>query len=230
MNKFTEFQKKIEVKFKNLDLLKEALTHRSYPNENNNWPHRNNERLEFLGDAILELTVTDYLFNNFTDKEEGELTIYRAALVNTKALSSVAHEINLDEEVLMSRGEKKDFSGKARESISANAVEALIGAIYLDQSYEVARDFIIKNMIEPRLDEIEEQGGKDAKSLVQEFAQSKHKVTPSYRILDESGPAHEREFRVGLYFNGDMKSEGGGKSKQEAETDAAQAFLDSLKN
>jgi len=227
MNKFKKLQEKIEVEFKNIDLLKEALTHRSYPNENNSWPHRNNERMEFLGDAILELVVTDYLFNNFKDKEEGDLTIYRAALVNTKALSSVASEIGLDEEILMSRGEKKDFSGKARESISANSVEALIGAIYLDQGYEAAQGFIIKNMIVSRLDEIEEQGGKDAKSIVQEFAQSKHKVTPSYKILDESGPAHEREFKVGLYFNGNVKSRGEGKSKQEAETDAAQTFLDS---
>lgn len=230
MNKFKELQEKIDIKFKNLDLLKEALTHRSYPNENNSWPHRNNERLEFLGDAVLELTATDYLFANFKDKEEGELTIYRAALVNTRVLSSVAHEIGLDEEILMSRGESKDFSGKARESISANAVEALIGAIYLDQNYGAARDFIIRRVIEPRLDEIKEQGGKDAKSLVQEFVQSKHKVTPSYKVLDESGPAHERQFKVGLYFNGDLKAEGGGKSKQEAETDAAKKFLDTLEN
>jgi len=226
MNKFKDLEKKIGVDFKDLDLLKEALTHRSYPNENTGWPHRNNERLEFLGDAVLELTVTEYLFGNFAGKEEGELTIYRAALVNTKSLSSTAAETGLDEEILMSRGEARDFSGKARETISANAVEALIGAIYLDQGYEAAKKFIAKNIIGPRLVEIKSDGGKDPKSLVQEYAQSEYKVTPTYQVLDESGPAHEREFKVGLYFNGDLKAEGEGKSKQEAETDAAQKFLE----
>ncbi|KKU11635.1 MAG: Ribonuclease 3 [Parcubacteria group bacterium GW2011_GWB1_45_7] len=225
MNKLKALQNKIDVEFENINLLKEALTHRSYPNENNSWPYRNNERLEFLGDAVLELTVTDYLFSNFAGKEEGELTIYRAAIVNTKSLFSTAGEMGLDEEILMSRGEKKDFAGKARESISANAVEALIGAVYLDQGYKAARDFIIKHVIEPRLDEIKERGGKDAKSLVQEHAQSEYKLTPTYKILDESGPAHQREFKVGLFFDDTLKAQGVGKSKQEAETKAAENFL-----
>ena len=228
MNKFKDLEKSIAVEFKNLDLLKEALTHRSYPNENSSWPYRNNERLEFLGDAVLELAVTEYLYNNLEGKEEGELTIYRAALVNTRALFEVANEIGLDKQILMSKGESRDFSGKAKETISANAVEALIGGVYLDQGYEVTRDFIVKNVIEPHLDNIQKAGGKDAKSLVQEFAQSHYKVTPSYNVLDESGPAHERTFKVGLYFNGDLKAKGNGASKQEAETAAAQAFLDSI--
>ena len=227
MIELDDLQDRLGVKFKNLDLLKEAITHRSYPNESNIWPHRNNERLEFLGDAVLELTVTEYLFDHFKNKEEGDLTIYRAALVNTKVLSEAAHDIRLDEEILLSRGEKKDFSGRARETISADAAEAVIGAIYLDQGYEVARDFI-KRIIMTRLSEIEKQGGKDPKSLVQEHAQSEYKITPTYKVLDEEGPAHKREFRVGLYFDGELKSEGEGKSKQEAETNAAQAFLDSL--
>jgi len=226
MSKFKRLQERTGIKFKDLNLLKEALTHRSYPNEDSNWPHRSNERLEFLGDAVLELTVTDYLFNHFEDKEEGELTIYRAALVNTKTLSDVARDIGLDEEIMMSRGENRDFAGKARESISANSVEAFIGAAYIDQGYEAARVFITSNIIEPRLDEILEKGGKDPKSLVQEYAQSKYKVTPSYKILDESGPAHERSFKVGLYFNGKERARGEGKSKQEAETNAAEKFLE----
>ena len=225
INKFKDLQKKIGIDFENLDLLKEALTHRSYPNENISWPHGNNERLEFLGDAVLELTVTAYLFENFKHKEEGELTIYRAALVNTKSLSNTASEIGLDQEILMSKGEARDFSGKARETISANAVEALIGALFLDGGYDVAKKFISKNIIDPKLVDIKNGGGKDPKSLVQEHAQSEFKVTPTYKVLDESGPAHEREFKVGLYFDDTLKSEGEGKSKQEAETDAAEKFL-----
>ena len=229
MNKFKDLEKRIGVKFENPDFLKEALTHRSYQNENASWPYKNNERLEFLGDAVLELVVTGYLFGNLDgNKEEGELTIYRAALVNTKTLSEVADEIGLDKEILMSRGESRDFSGKARETISANAVEALIGGIYLDSGYDTAREFIIKNIVEPRLKEVEKAGGKDAKSLVQEFAQSKFRVTPSYTVLDEFGPAHERKFTVGLYFDGELKAKGEGKSKQEAETAAAKMFLNSL--
>jgi len=184
--------------------------------------------MEFLGDAVLELVVTNYLFSNFKKKEEGELTIYRAALVNTKTLSEVAEHVGLDKAIMMSRGERKDFDGKAKESISANSVEALIGAVYLDQGYEVVREFIVSNIVEPRVDALRQDGGKDAKSLVQEFAQSKHKVTPNYTVLEETGPAHDREFKVGLYFNGKVRSEGEGKSKQEAEIDAAQKFLDSL--
>lgn len=227
MDKLDDLQKRLGVNFKNLDLLKEAMTHRSYPNESNSWPHRNNERLEFLGDAVLELTVTEYLFDHFKDKEEGALTIYRAALVNTRVLSEAAQEIGLDEEILLSRGEKKDFSGRARETISADATEAVIGAIYLDQGYEAARDFI-KRIIMARLSEVEKQGGKDPKSLVQEHVQSEYKITPIYKVLDEEGPAHKREFRVGLFFNGELKSEGEGRSKQEAEANAAQKFLDSI--
>jgi len=224
--KIEGLQKNIGISFNNLDLLREAITHRSYPNENSDWPTRDNERLEFLGDAVLELVITDYLYNNFKEKEEGDLTIYRAALVNTKVLSEVAQEIKLDESILLSRGERSDFSGRAKETISANAMEAVIGAIYLDKGYEIARDFIHK-LITPRVDDVEAQGGKDSKSLVQELAQSDHKITPTYRVLDESGPAHERKFKVGLYFNGTKKAEGKGMSKQEAEANAAQAFLDS---
>ncbi|MBI3088640.1 MAG: ribonuclease III [Candidatus Colwellbacteria bacterium] len=221
-------QQKIGIKFKNNNLLKEALTHRSYLNENPSWPHDNNERLEFLGDAVLELVMTEELYHLFPDKEEGELTIYRAGMVNTKNLAAVAEEISLAKQILLSRGETKSFAGRSRESISADAVEALIGAIYLDQGYASAKKFIQKLII-PRLDKVTKGGGKDPKSSVQEIAQSRHKITPAYKVLHESGPAHERIFRVGLYFGEELKAEGQGNSKQEAETEAAKKLLHELR-
>ena len=223
-----KLQVKIGIRFTNINLLKEALTHRSYLNENPSWQHDNNERLEFLGDAVLELVMTEELFNRFPEKEEGELTIYRAGMVNTKNLAIVAGELGLAEQILLSRGEAKSFAGRSRESISADAVESLIGALYLDQGYATAKEFIDKFIV-PGLDKIAEEGGKDPKSLVQEMAQSRYKVTPSYKVLSESGPAHERTFRVGLYFDGDLKAEGQGSSKQEAETEAASKLLQKFK-
>ena len=223
-----KLQEKIGIRFANINLLKEALTHRSYLNENPTWSEDNNERLEFLGDAVLELVMTEELFNRFPEKEEGELTIYRAGMVNTKNLAVVAGRLDLAEQILLSRGEAKSFAGRSRESISADTVESLIGALYLDQVYETAKEFIDKFIV-PGLDKIAEEGGKDPKSLVQEIAQSRYKVTPSYKVLSESGPAHERIFRVGLYFNSDLKAEGEGNSKQEAETEAAKTLLQELR-
>lgn len=217
-------QKKIGVKFSDKDFLREAITHRSYLNENPDWPHGNNERLEFLGDAVLELTVTEELYARFPKREEGKLTVLRAALVNSKILSEVAMELGLDKELLVSKGEAKDTKGKGRETISANAVEALIGAIYLDQGYEKAKGFVMDRILK-KLDEVLTTGGKDSKSLVQEYAQAHFKITPRYEILEETGPAHSREFKVGLYFEEDLKSQGEGTSKQEAELDAAEKFL-----
>ncbi|MBI2011051.1 MAG: ribonuclease III [Candidatus Colwellbacteria bacterium] len=217
-------QRKISLNFENLDLLKEALTHRSYLNENPKWQYGNNERLEFLGDAVLELAITEELFSHFPKKEEGELTLYRAGLVNTRTLAQLAEEIELDKAILLSRGEAKNFSGRAKETISADAVEALIGAIYLDQGYEKAKEFI-NRFIFSRVDELIKEGGKDPKSLIQEMAQGEHKVTPTYRVLSETGPAHDRIFKVGLYFGEELKTEGEGKSKQEAETEAAKNLL-----
>jgi len=219
-----KIQKKIGFHFENKDLLEEALTHRSYLNENPSWPRSNNERLEFLGDAVLELAVTEELFRQFPKREEGKLTVLRAALVNSKSLSEVAKKIGLDKELLLSKGEAKDAKGKGRETISANAVEALIGAIYIDQGYDQAKMFI-EHFILPKLGDIAKDGGKDAKSLVQEYAQAQLKVTPNYEVLEETGPAHNRHFRVGLYFEGELQAEGSGSSKQAAEIDAAERFL-----
>ncbi len=223
-----KLQKQIGIEFKDRGLLEEALTHRSYLNENPRWPRGHNERLEFLGDAVLELIVTEALYCHLPSDEEGRLTVLRAALVNTKSLATVAKKIGLSKMLLLSRGEAKDTTGKGRESISANAVEALIGALYLDQGYKKAQDFI-RNFIIVNLAEVAKAGGKDAKSLVQEFAQAKYKITPGYKVLEELGPAHERCFKVGLFFEEELKSEGEGGSKQTAELDAAEKLLKQLR-
>ena len=222
-----KIEAKINLTFKNKSFIEEALTHRSYLNENPGWPRRNNERLEFLGDAVLELAVTEQLYKKFPKREEGQLTVIRAALVNTKALSLVAKKLGLDKALLLSKGEAKDINSKGRESISANAVEAVIGAIYLDQGYVQAKKFIVEFLM-PMADEIAKDGGKDAKSLVQEYAQAELKITPNYQVIEETGPAHNRHFTVGLYFEEEQKAEGEGGSKQEAELDAAANFLDKL--
>jgi len=218
---------KIGTEFNNPDLLKEALTHRSYVNENAAWPFKNNERLEFLGDAVLELVVTEELFTHFPKKEEGELTIYRAALVNSRMLSRVARDIGLDKEILTSKGEQKEIEGGRGETILADGVEALIGSIYLDKGYAAAGKFI-RSFVMRHLEDIVKAGAKDAKSLVQEIAQGKYGFTPTYKVLGESGPAHERLFKIGLYFGEELKAEGAGNSKQSAELVAAEKLLAEL--
>ncbi|MBI2013231.1 MAG: ribonuclease III [Candidatus Colwellbacteria bacterium] len=221
---YEEIEEKIGVVFGNRNLLKEALTHRSYMNEAKEPGAAHNERLEFLGDAVLELIVTTHLFNLFPQKMEGELTLYRAALVNSRTLYQVAEELMIIDKVQLSKSEAREsLKSKSREKIAANALEALIGAIYLDKGYDVARVFVEKNIMS-KLDKVE-LGGKDAKSIVQERAQSEFKITPTYKVLEESGPAHAREFRVGLFFGDKKEAEGDGKSKQEAELNAAAAWL-----
>ena len=220
MSDLINLEKKIAVDFKNKALFKEALTHRSYLNENPNRGLSHNERLEFLGDAVLELIVTEYLFRNYPTKPEGELTAFRAALVNYQMLAKIAKEIDLGKFILLSRGEAKDTS-RAREVILANTFEALIGAMYLDQGLEKSKKFIIKNVLK-ELPQIIEQGlFKDAKSLFQELAQEKLGVTPTYNVLSETGPDHNKIFRVGVFLNSDLIAEGEGPSKQEAELEAA---------
>ncbi|MBI1839163.1 MAG: ribonuclease III [Candidatus Colwellbacteria bacterium] len=226
---FDKFEGKLGFSFQNKDLFKEALTHRSYLNENPSWPFKNNERLEFLGDAVLELVATEELFNNFPNKNEGELTVYRAALVNTKMLGRVAKDIGLDIEILVSKGESYEIAGGGGEAILADTVEAVIGAAYLDNGYDVAKKFI-RRFIMTSLNEVVRNGGKDAKSLIQEISQENHGLTPTYKVLEESGPAHERIFKVGLYFGGELKSEGSGNSKQNAELQAAEKLLSEIKS
>lgn len=225
----SSLEEKINVTFKNKNLLLEALTHRSYINENAKWPVFHNERLEYLGDAVLELCTSEYLFKKYPDRPEGELTTFRAALVNYQMLGNVAHEIKLEEYIFLSKGESKE-TGKSRDVISADALEALIGAIYLDQGYEKAREFTGRFVLS-HLDEVVSKGlYRDPKSALQELVQEKLKLTPTYEILKESGPDHEKKFRAGVFFGKERAAEGLGTSKQEAESNAAQEALKKMES
>ncbi len=212
------------ITFKNPALLEEALTHRSYLNEHKT-AGAHNERLEFLGDAVLELSATRFLFDKFPEKPEGDLTAYRAALVNTYSIAAVAGALGLNDMLRLSKGEKRD-TGRARDVILANAFEALIGALYLDQGYEAADAFLHTHLY-PKLDAIiAEKSYQDAKSRFQEAAQDKRGTTPSYKTIREDGPDHDREFTVGVYVGEAEIARGIGKSKQDAEQAAAKAALD----
>ena len=225
---FSKLEKKLGIDFKNKDLLMQAFVHRSYLNENTDFNIPHNERLEFLGDAILEHAVTEYLFLKYPEKTEGELTSLRAALVNTNMLSYIAKEIGFNDFLLLSMGEIKD-NGKARYYILANTFEAFIGALYLDQRYEACKDFIEKHLIKELPRVIKEGLFKDPKSIFQEKAQEKLNITPSYEVLDEFGPDHEKTFIVGVYLKRELIAEGEGSSKQEAESEAAKKALE-IKN
>ena len=218
------FEKTIGLKFKSEDLLTEALTHRSYLNEFPRWPLPHNERLEYLGDAVLELIVSEELFKKFPSRPEGELTVFRAALVNYQILAKVAEKIKLQDFILMSRGEKKD-TGKAREVILANAIEAVIGAMYLDQGFDAVCPFVLKYVMANLDDVLKNKSYRDAKSELQEIIQDKLKITPTYDVLEETGPAHKRIFKMGVYFGEKLIAQGDGTSKQEAEIDAAKNAL-----
>ncbi len=219
-----KLEKKLGIVFKDKDLLTEALTHRSYLNEFPRWRLPHNERLEYLGDAVLELLVSEELFRKFPQYPEGQLTVLRAALVNYQILARVAEGLGLERYILMSRGEKKD-TGKAREVILANAIEAVIGAMYLDQGFEKMRPFVRK-FVMSNLDEVlTTKSYRDAKSELQEAVQDKLRLTPTYRMLEESGPAHKRVFRMGVYFGERLVADGEGTSKQEAEVAAAKNAL-----
>jgi len=225
MKEFSILEKQLNLKFKNKNLLVQAFCHRSYLNENPKSNLENNERLEFLGDAVLELIVTEELYGKYPQKPEGELTNWRAALVNAKMLSETAKELGLNDYLLLSKGEKKE-TGKARQYILANTFEALIGSAYLDLGYKKCRDFIKKNLI-VKLPEIIEKGlFKDAKSCLQEEAQERTGITPTYRVLKEWGPDHAKHFIIGVFLEKELASEGQGSSKQEAEVEAAKNALE----
>jgi len=220
-----DFENKIGVSFKNQDLLKQAFVHRSYLNENRGFKLGHNERLEFLGDAVLELAITKYLFEKYPEKPEGELTSLRSALVNTNTLSEIGLGLGLNDFLLLSRGEAKD-TGRARQYILANTMEALIGAIYLDQGYESAESFISKN-VSPVLEKvIAESLWIDSKSRFQEIAQDETGITPTYKTEKESGPDHDKHFTVGVYLKNELVATGEGKSKQDAEQSAARKALE----
>ena len=219
-----QYQDTIGYTFQNIALLEQAFVHRSYVNENPKMRHGHNERLEFLGDAVLELVATNYLYARYPNEDEGVLTSYRAALVNAVLMGQIARDIGMNEYLSLSKGESRD-TGKARTIILADTFEAVIGAVYLDGGYEPAKDFIHKTILVHTDDVIRRGLFKDPKSTVQEKAQEILAVTPAYKVLSEMGPDHDKRFSVGIYFNETLIAEGKGKSKREGETDAAQKAL-----
>ncbi len=222
---FAKFEQIAGITFKNKELLRRAFTHRSYLNENRGCESCHNERLEFLGDAVLELLVTEYLFEKYPDSTEGDLTAYRASLVNAITLAEAAQKINVNDFLLLSKGETKD-TGKARQYILANTMEAIIGAIYLDQGYDGARYFVSQNLFHLIDKIIAEKSWIDAKSQFQEKAQEVEGETPQYKSLKEEGPDHDKRFTVGVYLAEKLIAEGEGMSKQEAEQVAARKALE----
>ena len=224
MKEFDVLEKKLGLTFSNKDLLTQAFVHRSYLNENPDFRLDHNERLEFLGDAVLELVVTEYLYNEYPQKDEGELTNWRAALVNAKMLMLIAEELGFNDFLLLSRGEKKEL-GKARQYILANTFESFIGACYLDAGYNQAATFIKKYLLSKLAEIIERKLYQDAKSHFQEKAQERDGVTPMYKVLKEWGPDHKKKFTVGVFLKTELVAEGEGYSKQEAEEEAAKEAL-----
>jgi len=228
MKDFDLLEKKLGLKFKNKDLLIQAFCHRSYLNEKPDFYLTNNERLEFLGDAVLELVVTEDIYQNYPEKPEGELTNWRAALVNSKFLGKLARDLDFNDFLLLSKGEAKEL-GKARLYILANTFEALIGAVYLDRGYKICQEFIKKHLM-PKLPDILEKGAfRDAKSRFQEEAQERTGITPLYKVLEEWGPDHAKHFIIGVFLNEELVAKGDGSSKQEAEEEAAKNGLE-IKN
>jgi len=222
---FVAFEAAINYTFKNKDLLTQAFLHRSYLNEHREITLPHNERLEFLGDAVLELVVTEHLFRTFPDRPEGELTAFRSALVNTTTLSALASTLSMDTYLLLSRGEAKD-TGRARQYILANTFEALVGAIYMDQGYEPAAAFITRTVLPLTEEVVEKELWRDHKSYFQERAQDVKGITPAYQTLEEVGPDHDKHFTVGVFLGEACVAKGEGKSKQEAEQDAARRALE----
>jgi|YelNatPaOPRAMG01_1025707.scaffolds.fasta_scaffold04883_11 ribonuclease-3 len=220
----SSLEKKLGVKFKDINLLKQALTHRSYLNENINWGLGHNERLEFLGDAVLELVTSEWLYHHYSEANEGLLTSLRAALVNTRHLYAVAQELDLEKYLLISRGASKD-NIRSKISICADAIEALIGALYLDIGWEAAKDFIERHILVDADEILKNFKFKDPKSLFQEWAQERFNITPLYKTLDSWGPDHDKHFLVGLYLGDELISKAEGSSKQEAEEAAASEAL-----
>lgn len=225
MNKsLSEFEKNIGLDFADKKLLKQAFVHRSYLNEHRGFVFDHNERLEFLGDAVLELATTDFLFKKYPNKPEGELTSYRAALVNANTCSALALELGVNELLFLSKGEAKD-TGRARQIILANTFEAIIGAIYLDRGYEAAFNFIQKYLLDRAEEIIKKTIVEDYKSYFQKKAQEVYGITPSYQLLKEIGPDHNKVFTIALFIGEEQVAVGEGLSKQEAEQGAAKSGL-----
>lgn len=220
----TPFEERLGVHFGDQTLLQQALVHRSYLNENPGFSLDHNERLEFLGDAVIELAVTDFLYRNYPNPE-GELTNWRASLVNAKMLSDIALSLGFNDYLYLSRGEAKEVNTKARQYILANAFESVVGAMYLHLGYAAAEAFIQREVL-PRLPHIlENKLYRDPKSRFQEAAQEKIGVTPNYRVLSETGPDHAKIFTIGVFLGDELVASGPGSSKQEGEEAAARAAL-----
>lgn len=219
-----KLEETLGVSFVDLIHLLTAITHRSYLNEHKEATQEHNERYEFLGDAVLELVVTDFLFNKFPEKPEGDLTAIRAALVNTNSLADAATRLGVNEFLLLSKGEERD-TGRARQYILANTFESLTGALYLDQGYDAAREFIARHLFDKTDLIVSDRLWQDAKSRFQELAQEHVSITPNYETLSQTGPDHNRLFTVGVYLGGEKIAEGKGRSKQEAEQAAAEAGI-----
>ncbi|MBI3963406.1 MAG: ribonuclease III [Candidatus Kerfeldbacteria bacterium] len=223
---FADLEQRLSLHFREQRLLEQAFVHRSYLNEHPEFPIHHNERLEFLGDAVLELIVTEYLYETYPDAPEGDLTNWRASLVNSDTLGTIATELGLETYLYLSRGERKDQNRRARQTILANAFEALVGAIYLDQSYATAKQFIATHVL-PRLPYIlEHKLYLDPKTRFQELAQERHGITPTYRVIEERGPDHAKEFHIGVYLEETLIGSGHGASKQEAQERAAAQALE----
>ena len=224
MPEFGQLEKKLNISFADKGLLRLAFTHRSYLNEHRGEVTAHNERVEYLGDAVLELIVTDYLYHEFPETPEGELTAYRAALVNTQTLAAVAAELGMNDFLLLSKGESKD-TGRARTYILANTFEAFLGALYLDQGYDSVRAFVAQFLFPRTAEVIENKLWKDDKSRLQEEAQERINITPHYEIINAVGPDHAKQFTTGVFFGNKKIAEGSGSSKQEAEQEAATKAL-----
>ncbi|MDB5237836.1 MAG: Ribonuclease 3 [Candidatus Kaiserbacteria bacterium] len=221
---FGPFEEKIGYAFADKRFIEQAFTHRSYLNENRAAGREHNERIEFLGDAVLELVVTEYLFAKYPEKPEGDLTAYRAALVNTISIADAATKLGMNDFLLLSRGESRDI-GRARQIILANAFEALIGAIYLDGGYEPAKKFIGEQLFHKTDDVVANRLWQDAKSKLQELSQEKTGHTPTYNLVNQTGPDHDKTFTTAVSLGEERVALGEGRSKQEAEQDAAQKAL-----
>ncbi|MGB0925077.1 MAG: ribonuclease III [Minisyncoccia bacterium] len=224
MEKYTEFEKKYNLEFNNKGLLEQAFIHRSYINENKGLGLEHNERLEFLGDAVLELVVTDFLFNKYPNVKEGILTAYRSALVRTESIGAAARSMGMNDLLKLSKGESRD-QGKARDYILANTFEAFVGAVYLDQGYEKAKQIIANALFENIESVIESGSWKDAKSHVQELAQEHYSETPRYELVSAVGPDHDKHFIMAIYFGAKKIAQGEGNSKQKAQQNAAENAL-----
>lgn len=224
--KISQLENILGVHFQDKKLIKSALTHRSYLNEHPECSWSHNERLEFLGDAVLELVISEYLYKNVL-KSEGEMTAIRAAIVKAESLAEVSKRLGLEKFLYLSKGEKND-TGKAKNYILANALEAVIGAIFIDKGLAAARRFIQEKIISMLKDFLKGKGIKDPKSRFQELSQEKFSITPTYKAIKEWGPEHQKNFLIGAYLQDKLVSKGQGSSKQEAEENAAKKALKNI--